>query len=224
MSLADISDIVWHFLGVTPLRPNIDNDDLGNNSNNSDHLPNFNNEMNEMQSFIDGQFAGLLKNFKTYWFSELNVPPTEGMEDVFVERDEENPRNRYVKAIKNNLPSNSLKINNDEWKEKHLDNYDDPDVPQDVGPIPSEPHSISVDTSPSGTQVIKTRKFTNGGVEEKRFRFTDGGKETTVSRQLGNKKHIITTLKKADGNETVSEEFVNMNRNSLREFNIQWAT
>jgi hypothetical protein len=58
------------------------------------------------------------------------------------------------------------------------------------------------------SKIIKRH---DGSVEEHRtVRDTNGNEETTVTRQIGDKKHTITTKKAKDGSEEQTENIINM--------------
>ncbi|XP_011639512.1 uncharacterized protein LOC105428751 [Pogonomyrmex barbatus] len=59
----------------------------------------------------------------------------------------------------------------------------------------------------------------DGTIEKKRMiRDTEGNEETIISKQIGDKKHVITIKKDKNGIETKSEDFINMDESELKDF------
>ncbi|XP_014221220.1 HCLS1-associated protein X-1-like [Trichogramma pretiosum] len=74
----------------------------------------------------------------------------------------------------------------------------------------------------SSTQMIRRP---DGSVEQRKtVRDNEGNEEISVTRQIGNKLHTITTRKANDGSETQSEDIVNMDENELKSFDEKWQT
>lgn len=70
------------------------------------------------------------------------------------------------------------------------------------------------------TQIIRR---SDGSIEERRtFRDSSGNEETSVTRQIGDKKHVVITKKAKDGSQEQTEDIINMDENDLGGFNKRW--
>ncbi|XP_029177275.1 uncharacterized protein LOC114945302 [Nylanderia fulva] len=64
----------------------------------------------------------------------------------------------------------------------------------------------------------------NGTIDQKQvFKDSEGNEETIVSREIGDKKYVITTKKDKNGVETKSEDFFNMDESELKDFTQKWT-
>lgn len=65
----------------------------------------------------------------------------------------------------------------------------------------------------------------DGTVEHKKIiRDSDGNEETVISREIGDKKYVITTRKDKSGVVTKTEDLINMDENELKNFTEQWGS
>jgi hypothetical protein len=70
---------------------------------------------------------------------------------------------------------------------------------------------------------VQTIRRPDGSIEHYRtVRDSEGNEETTITKQIGNKRHTVVTKKTKDGVETTTEDIVNMDDKDLKEFNDNW--
>lgn len=70
------------------------------------------------------------------------------------------------------------------------------------------------------TQIIRRQ---DGSIEERRtIKDSSGNEETSITRQIGDKKHTITTKKAKDGSEEQTVDIINMDENELNGFHEKW--
>ncbi|XP_070155977.1 HCLS1-associated protein X-1 [Polyergus mexicanus] len=85
---------------------------------------------------------------------------------------------------------------------------------------PFVPHSFS--TGRSVRKEIIRRS--DGTIEQKQIiRDSEGNEKTIVSREIGDKKYVITTKKDKNGVETKSEDLFNMDESELKDFTRKWT-
>lgn len=65
----------------------------------------------------------------------------------------------------------------------------------------------------------------DGTLEQKQvIRDSEGNEETTVTREVGDKKYVVITKTDKYGVETKSEDLINMDENELEDFNKKWTS
>ncbi|XP_051170031.1 uncharacterized protein LOC127287247 isoform X2 [Leptopilina boulardi] len=74
----------------------------------------------------------------------------------------------------------------------------------------------------SSTRIIKR---SDGTIEKHQtFKDNDGNEQTIVRRQIGDKVHELITNRNKAGNETTTENFININENEIKTFNDCWKS
>ncbi|KAL6444382.1 hypothetical protein ACFW04_001920 [Cataglyphis niger] len=64
----------------------------------------------------------------------------------------------------------------------------------------------------------------DGTIEQKQIiRDSEGNEETIISREIGDKKYVVTTKKDKNGVETKSEDLFNMDEGELKDFTRKWT-
>jgi len=77
----------------------------------------------------------------------------------------------------------------------------------------------SVSSSFHFSNRIKIKRGPNGSTEKKQvIRDNEGNEETIISREINDKKYVVTTKKDKNGIETKSEDLVNMDETELKDF------
>lgn len=211
----------------------------------------FSGDILEMHRFFEQQFDEIVRNFQSNWnFPEIEGPKNiPGIQEPHTFDD--NPRSKFVKPeylepLPNPKPHTDGHIDSSPRhrflrpayveppldphakKDTDIDNKLDPSQVLDLFPDKNsgnkqiEPYS-SRKQSHFSSQVIKKRMLPNGGIEEERKRLTNGTEEVCVSRQLGDMKHVTTTIKHPDGTTEKKEEFINFDEDKLSDFNKAWG-
>nr|XP_033340645.1 uncharacterized protein LOC117228770 isoform X1 [Megalopta genalis] len=166
------------------------------------HFHIFNDPLEITRQF-ESQIDNLMKSFFGFhheenMFSPALPPPQEG-----------------------NLREEMLKRNSDDFSEVtpkediNLDGKVTPDNFSNIWNTYNEPNRFK------STTVFMTRKEfihkPDGTIEQKQIiKDNEGNEETTISRQIGDKLHTITTKKDKNGVETKTEELINIDESELK--------
>ncbi|XP_014292270.1 uncharacterized protein [Halyomorpha halys] len=171
----------------------------------------------EFHKFFEQQIDDIMKRFSSSFF-RFDEGDTFGLPDENPGRVEEfiHPRNKFFKPSYEH-PQGFIKPDSDIDNESY--------APKVFGKL-LDKEPVQPPTSPFISRSMVTthqRKILpNGGIEEKRKSVKDGKEEVTVSRQMGDLKHVITTIKMPDGSKTKNEEFINFDEGQLGDFYRSW--
>lgn len=161
----------------------------------------------EITKHFESQMDNLLKTFFFGFHQEdpNMFPPAL----PFTNQPDENLRDKMLKPHSDNFSEATPKLDVDLDGKVTVDNF------ANVWDKYNEPTQYKS----SATVVMQRKEFIrkpDGTIEQKRIiKDNDGNEEITVSRQIGDKLHTITTKKDKDGVETKTEDLVNIDKNDV---------
>lgn len=162
----------------------------------------------EITRHFESQMDNLLKSFFFgFHHEDPNMFPP-ALAPPFTTPQEENLRDKMLKPHSDNSEV-TPKLDVDLDDKVTVDNF------SNVWDKYNEPAKYKS----TATVVMQRKEFTrkpDGTIEQKRIiKDNDGNEEITVSRQIGDKLHTITTKKDKDGVETKTEDLVNIDKNDV---------
>ncbi|CAH1396155.1 unnamed protein product [Nezara viridula] len=171
----------------------------------------------EFHKFFEQQIDDIMKRFSFSTFFNFDEGDTFGFPEENPGRVEEfvHPRNKFFKPSYEH--PQGFKPDSDIDNESY--------APKVFGKLlDKEPVQSPASPFISRSMVTSHQRkiLPNGGIEERRKSIKDGKEEVTVSRKIGDRKHIVTTIKMPDGSTTKNEEFVNFDEGQLGDFYKTW--
>ncbi|XP_076663240.1 uncharacterized protein LOC143366228 [Andrena cerasifolii] len=164
----------------------------------------------EITKYFESQIDDILKNFAFGFNNDghntfANVPPFPSLQD-------ENLRD---KMLKSNNGETKAKVDTDLDGKVTADNFsnvwDEYSKPKSSEVFVPQPRMI-------GKSIRKEYvRRSDGTIEQKQvFRDSEGNEKVTVSQQIGDKIHTVTTNRDKNGLETKTEEFVNIDESEIK--------
>lgn len=172
----------------------------------------------EIHKFFEQKIDDIMKRFSSSSFFHFDDGETFGFPEETPGRVEEfiHPRNKFLKPSYEH--PQGFKPDSDIDNESYAPNVFGKLLDKEP---PTQPPARSFVTRSMVTSHQR-KMLPNGGIEERRKSIKDGKEEVTVSRQIGDRKHIVTTIKMQDGSTTKNEEFINFDEGQLGDFYKSW--
>ncbi|XP_078038894.1 uncharacterized protein LOC144471065 isoform X2 [Augochlora pura] len=166
----------------------------------------------EITKHFESQIDILIKSFFGFHQDVHDMFPSAlppAVSPTFVPLQEGNLREKMLKPNSDNFSEVTPKLDVD------LDGQVTPDNFSNVWDKYNKPSE-----SKSATVLMTRKEFTqkpDGTIEQKQIiKDNEGNEEITISRQIGNKLHTITTKKDKNGVETKTEDLVNIDESELK--------
>lgn len=184
----------------------------------------------EITRYFESQMDEILKSFfpgsdHDKFFS---IPGGGNVPEIpYVEPSEENLRDKMLK------PGYDMPRPHDYSKSKTDADLDGKISAEDFTKIWDEPNNSKKQIVPYTNQFHQSSRFVtkrfvrgpDGVIEEQHItRDSEGNEETRVSKQIGDKKYVITTKKDKNGIETKTEDLINMDESEITNFEQKWKS
>ncbi|XP_014253320.1 uncharacterized protein LOC106668770 [Cimex lectularius] len=205
----------------------LDEDFRGFSASSPFHFSVFTGDFFDMHKYFEQQMDDMLKIFGDFGFGDLENKGDRHFPDDYApaNKEENSIRSQFVKpSFERQLNRKSQKIDSD------LDgNFDSSvfDLIPDANKHDVIPFNRHLNPTHFFGQSVISRSVTrpNGTLEHfKTIKKSDGSEEVTVTRQIGDKKHTVITVTSREGLVEKKEEFVNMDKESIGEFEAQWGS
>lgn len=204
-----------------------DDDDFRHFGNGS-HFSIFSDAM-EITRYFESQMDEILKSFfpGSDQITIFSIPGGSNMPEIpFTEPTQDNLRDKMLK------PGYDMPVSREYSKSKSDADLDGKISAEDLSKIWDEPNSQKqlepyVNQFHYSSKSISQRfmRGPDGTIEEHRtIRDGEGNEETIVSKQIGDKKYVITTKRDKNGVETKTEDLINIDESEMKNFEQKWGS
>ncbi|KAK2578357.1 hypothetical protein KPH14_002629 [Odynerus spinipes] len=182
----------------------------------------------EMTRYFEAQMDEILKSFfpGSGRGSFFSIPDRGNVPEVIpIEPRQDNLRNKMLK------PGYDMPGLDDYGKSRADVDLDGKISAEDFSKIWEEPDSkkqiVPYTNQFHHSSRFVTKRFVRGPdgtiEEQETIRDGEGNEETIVSKQIGDKKYVVTTKKDKNGIETKTEDLINIDESEMKNFEQKWG-